>query len=67
MTSFPTGYMPMYDQKDNKFFGLIEIEVYLGKPYQIIDFKSENPTAVEIGYDSLAAGGKMGYFFLALR
>lgn len=67
MSTFPTNYLKKFDKVDNKFFGLIELELYLGKPYQIIKFLSDNIGTVQLGYESLASGGKMGYFFMAKR
>lgn len=57
----------MYGDQDNKFFGLIEVDLYLGKPFQIVKFLSENPNSVQIGYESLATGAKMAYFFFSKR
>jgi len=48
--TFPSNYLTKYDEQDNKFFGLIEIEMYLGKPYQIVKFLSENSGSIEPGY-----------------
>jgi hypothetical protein len=67
MTTFPTDYLTKFDKVDNKFFGLIELELYLGKPYQIIKFLSDNILTVQLGYESLASAGKMGYFFMSKR
>ena len=67
MTTFPTNYLSQFDKVDNKFFGLIELELYLGKPYQIIKFLSDNIGTVQLGYESLAAGGKMGFFLMSKR
>ncbi len=67
MSTFPTNYLKKFDKVDNKFFGLIELELYLGKPYQIIKYLSDNIGTVQLGYESLASGGKMGYFFMAKR
>jgi hypothetical protein len=67
MTTFPTNYLNQFDKVDNKFFGLIELELYLGKPYQIIKFLSDNIGTVQLGYESLASGGKMGFFFMSKR
>lgn len=46
MATFPTGYLPIYNEPDRLFFGLAELELALGKPYQIVEFKSENNLAL---------------------
>lgn len=48
--SFPANYLTKYDEKDNKFFGLIELDMWLGKPYQIVKFLSDVPNGVQNGY-----------------
>lgn len=36
MTNFPTGYATIYNEPDRYFYGLVELELALGKPYQIV-------------------------------
>lgn len=67
MSTFPTGYLPVYNEPDRMFFGLVELLLTLGKPYQIVEFKSENYLTLNQGYMSLAAGGNMGYLLYAYR